>query len=57
MSCKTRKGLGAWTHWLEHAARGELHFEPHTHNHHDLGDIIQPHQHPHKTHYQGVARE
>jgi hydrogenase nickel incorporation protein HypB len=57
VSCKTGKGVGEWTHWLEHVMAGEIHCEPHTHNHRDLDDIIQPHQHPHRTHYQGVARE
>jgi hydrogenase nickel incorporation protein HypB len=57
VSCKTGKGVGEWTHWLEHVMAGEIHLEPHTHNHHDLDDIIQPHQHPHKTHDQRVARE
>ena len=56
LSCKTGKGIAEWVHWLQHAAEGEIHFEPHTHDHHDLAGIIQPHQHPHRHHHQGVVR-
>ena len=46
ISCRTGQGVGEWTHWLEHAAHGELHFVPHTHD--DLASIVQPHTHPHQ---------
>jgi len=55
VSCKTGQGLSEWTHWLEHVVAGELHVAPHTHDHSDLAEVIQPHQHPHKTAYQGVS--
>jgi len=55
ISCRTRKGIGAWTHWLEHAAHGEGHFPAHSHD--DLTGTIQPHQHPHRTHFHGVTRQ
>ena len=57
LSCKSGKGVGEWTHWLEHVAHGEIHLEPHTHNHADLDTIIQPHQHPHRQHHTEVAHE
>jgi len=44
LSCRTGEGLGAWIHWLEHAASGDLHVHAHTH----LPEGIQPHTHPHK---------
>ena len=56
VSCKSRDGLGAWVHWIEHVCAGELHFTPHTHSHDDLAGIIQPHQHPHRQHHEGVIR-
>ena len=54
VSCKTGKGLSEWTHWLEHAVQGDIHLTPHTHDDHQLDAVIQPHQHPHRTHHQGV---
>jgi len=68
ISCRTRKGIGAWTHWLEHAAHGEWHGAPHTHpplssghgradSAHDLEDVLQPHPHPHRTQFPGVTRQ
>jgi len=54
VSCRTGQGMGEWTHWLEHAAQGELHFHPHSHD--DLAGVVQPHSHPHPTHHQGVVR-
>jgi hydrogenase nickel incorporation protein HypB len=53
VSCKSGMGIGNWTHWLEHLAHSELHFEPHSHS--DLAGIIQPHQHPHRHHHEGIA--
>jgi hydrogenase nickel incorporation protein HypB len=57
LSCKSGKGVGDWTHWLEHVAHGELHLPPHTHSHADLDDVLQPHQHPHRQHHTKVTRE
>jgi hydrogenase nickel incorporation protein HypB len=57
LSCKSGKGIGEWTHWLEHVAHGDIHVEPHTHNHADLDAIIQPHQHPHRHDHTEVAHE
>lgn len=54
VSCRTGQGLDEWTHWLEHVAAGEMHIAPHSHAYTVLGDDIQPHQHPHKTHHTGV---
>ena len=65
LSCKSGKGIGEWTHWLEHVAHGEIQIEPHTHtpspdglrragDHADLDAIIQPHQHPHRQHHTEV---
>jgi hydrogenase nickel incorporation protein HypB len=56
VSCKTSEGIKEWVHWIEHACTGELHFEPHTHSHDALADILQPHQHPHRQHHEGVVR-
>jgi len=53
VSCRTGEGVGAWTHWLEHALDGDLHVQPHSHD--QLADIIQPHSHPHRTHHGGVT--
>ena len=50
------RGIDEWVHWIEHVCAGELHFEPHTHSHDDLAGIIQPHQHPHRQHHEGVVR-
>jgi hydrogenase nickel incorporation protein HypB len=66
--CKSRKGVTEWAHWIEHVCAGDLHFEPHAHtvatdglqpvgNDHDLDGVIQPHQHPHRQHHQGIVRE
>ena len=55
ISCKTSQGLKEWTHWLEHVVQGEIHFTPHTHGHHQFEAVVQPHQHPHRTHHQGVT--
>jgi hydrogenase nickel incorporation protein HypB len=44
LSCRTGEGMAEWAHWLEHAAAGEIHPQPHRH---DL-EGIQPHSHPHK---------
>jgi hydrogenase nickel incorporation protein HypB len=57
VSCKTGKGIGDWVHWLQRAAAGEIHFEPHTHSHDDLAGIIQPHQHPHRQNHTEVSHE
>jgi hydrogenase nickel incorporation protein HypB len=46
ISCRTRSGVVEWTHWLEHAAHGELSVAAHSHN--DLAGVVQPHSHPHK---------
>jgi len=56
VSCKTSVGIEEWAHWIEHVCTGELHFEPHTHSHDDLTGIIQPHQHPHRQHHEGVVK-
>ncbi len=56
ISCKTSGGIEEWAHWIEHVCAGELHFEPHTHGHDDLAGVIQPHQHPHRQHHEGVVR-
>ncbi len=45
VSCRTGEGLGAWTHWLQHVAAGEIHVHPHSHT---GVEGIQPHTHPHK---------
>ena len=66
--CKSSNGVAEWAHWIEHVCAGELHVEPHTHplapdgprhagGRPGLDDIIQPHQHPHRQHHQGVVRE
>lgn len=55
VSCKTASGLDEWVHWIDHVCAGELHFEPHTHDHPDLAGIIQPHQHPHRHHHEGIV--
>jgi len=55
VSCKSGDGLGQWTHWLQHLAHGETHFEPHTHADAGLSAIIQPHQHPHRHHHTEVT--
>jgi len=55
VSCRTGEGLGEWIHWLEHALNGEVHLAPHTHDTLHLEAVIQPHQHPHRTHHQGVS--
>lgn len=57
ISCNSGKGIAAWTHWLEHVIEGEIHIEPHTHDHHDLDAVIQPHQHPHRQTHSEVATE
>jgi len=57
LSCKSRKGVEDWVHWIEHVCAGELPIEPHTHSHEDLAGVIQPHQHPHRRHHQGTAHE
>jgi len=57
LSCKSRRGVSEWVHWIEHVRDGELHLEPHTHDHHDLAGVIQPHQHPHRHYHEGVAHE
>lgn len=59
VSCKSRQGVSEWAHWIEHVCAGELHVAPHLHVHdHDvLAGVIQPHQHPHRQHHQGVVRE
>jgi hydrogenase nickel incorporation protein HypB len=56
VSCRNRTGISEWTHWIEHVMEGEIHVAPHSHEPHDLDGVIQPHQHPHKTHHQGVTR-
>ncbi len=56
VSCQTSEGIAEWVHWIQHVCAGELHFAPHTHNHDDLAGILQPHQHPHRQHHQGVVR-
>ena len=48
VSCRTGQGLGAWTHWLEHVAEGEIHVHPHTHARDALAGIVEPHTHPHR---------
>jgi len=55
VSCKAGQGIAQWAHWLEHIAKGELHVAPHDHAHEDLHDVIQPHLHPHPTHYHAVS--
>jgi hydrogenase nickel incorporation protein HypB len=57
LSCKSRKGVEEWIHWIDHVCAGELHIEPHTHSYQDLAGIIQPHQHPHRSHHPGIAHE
>jgi hydrogenase nickel incorporation protein HypB len=57
VSCRTGKGIPDWTHWLEHVLEGEIHVEPHTHDHSDLEDLIQPHQHPHRQYHSEVTYE
>jgi hydrogenase nickel incorporation protein HypB len=57
VSCKSGKGIAEWTHWLEHVIEGEIHIEPHTHDHHDLDALIQPHQHPHRQTHSEVTAE
>lgn len=54
VSCKSGDGVGEWAHWLDHVRAGDSHFHPHVHPHDALAGIIQPHQHPHRTHHQGV---
>jgi hydrogenase nickel incorporation protein HypB len=56
VSCKTSNGIDDWVHWIEHLCAGELHFEAHSHGHDHLVGIIQPHQHPHRQHYEGVVQ-
>jgi hydrogenase nickel incorporation protein HypB len=56
LSCTSGMGMRAWTHWLEHVTLGEIHVEPHTHSGDDLGEAIQPHQHPHRHHHERVAQ-
>jgi len=56
VSCKTSSGIDEWVHWIEHLCAGDLHFEPHSHGQRDLAGIIQPHQHPHRQHYEGVIQ-
>ena len=68
LSCRSGKGVGDWTHWLEHVARGELNILLHTHASScgglhkagepaDRSDIIQPHHHPHGHHHTEVLHE
>lgn len=57
VSCKSRKGMAEWVRWIERVCAGQLRFEPHTHSHYDLADVIQPHQHPHRHHHEGIAHE
>jgi hydrogenase nickel incorporation protein HypB len=45
LSCRTGEGLGAWTHWLEHVAAGEIRVQPHTHS---RVEGVAPHTHPHR---------
>jgi hydrogenase nickel incorporation protein HypB len=53
ISCKSQTGLAEWAHWIEHLCAGE----PHAHSHNDLASVIQPHQHPHRHHHEGIALE
>jgi hydrogenase nickel incorporation protein HypB len=55
LSCRTKQGLKEWAHWLEHVVEGEIAWASHTHDTGALGDVVQPHAHPHRTHHQGVA--
>jgi hydrogenase nickel incorporation protein HypB len=56
VSCRTGQGIGDWAHWLEHVAAGEVHAEPHAHDHGALAGVIQPHQHPHRQTHTEVTR-
>ncbi|HUK83461.1 MAG TPA: hydrogenase nickel incorporation protein HypB [Verrucomicrobiae bacterium] len=57
ISCSSGKGIAAWIHWLEHVMEGEIHIEPHTHDHPDLDALVQPHQHPHRQTHSEVTAE
>jgi len=53
VSCRTGEGLAAWVHWLEHACEGDLDATPHSHA--ALAGVLQPHAHPHRREFSGVA--
>jgi len=57
LSCVSGDGTRDWTHWLEHVAHGEIHVVPHSHADHALGDIVQPHTHPHIRQFERVTHE
>jgi len=57
VSCTSGKGIGGWTHWLECIMEGEIRIAPHSHSHHELDALVQPHQHPHRQSHSEVTTE
>ncbi len=58
VSCRLGKGLGDWTHWIEHAMAGGVSTVPHSHAPGNQEEPTRPHHHhPHHHHPTEVRSE